>query len=247
MTHRRGPAGAGVVGSAVRGPAPHSDDTEAILAAYRAGYFPMARQDARGRPAPGARGIDFYTCDPRAVFPLEPGALRWSRSLRAAVRRGRFEITSDAAFAEVIGACASCRARADGDWINDWIIDRYTRLHEAGRAHSVEAWLAGPGGRRLVGGLYGVSIGGAFFGESMFSTPERGGTDASKVCLVHLVEHLRRRGFVLLDSQYANPHVLSLGAVEIPRADYLRRLAEAVTLERDWAWHGPWAGPPPPA
>lgn len=228
----------------MRGPAPNSQDTDAILAAYRAGYFPMARQDARGRPVPGVRGIDFYTCDPRAIYPLEPGALRWSRSLRAAVRRGRFEITADTAFGAVIGACAARRQRADGDWINDWIVDRYTRLHERGSAHSVEAWLHGPNGRRLLGGLYGVHIGGAFFGESMFSLPESGGTDASKVCLVHLVEHLRRRGFVLLDSQYANPHVLSLGAVEIPRADYLRRLAAAVNLRCDWAWRGPWSGPP---
>lgn len=204
---------------------------ELVVRGYCVGAFPMAR-GRHGR-------IDWYSPDPRAVLALEPGGFTVPRSLRKRVRSGRFEVTRDAAFERVIRACAGPRphpktgelprSAAAGMWINDTIIDVYTRLHHAGLAHSVEAWAAGPE-RELVGGLYGVSLGGAFFGESMFSRA----SDASKVCLVHLVEHLRQRGFTLLDVQFVNPHLMQFGVTEIPRAVYLRRLEAALASEVRW-------------
>ena len=198
-----------------------------LLHAYAQGAFPMA--DSR------TGHVAYYTADPRAILPLD--AFHIPHGLRRRLKRCPFTITRNAAFREVITACAQPRpgqhSGGDGTWINDDIIDAYCRLHDLGFAHSVEAWacpsspssLAPPPSSLLLGGLYGVALGGAFFGESMFSRA----TDASKTCLVHLVEHLRQQGFVLLDTQFANPHLTQFGLIELPAHDYLRRLQDAVT------------------
>ena len=200
---------------------------QGILSAYREGWFPMA--DPR-------RGVvEWVQPKRRGVIPLEPGGLRVSRSLRQRVRSGRFSIRADTAFEAVIRACAQPGPGREETWIDESIVTSYLTLHRAGHAHSVEAWLTdGDGGERLVGGLYGVHHGAAFFGESMFSRPERAGTDASKVCLVHLVDHLRRRGFTLLDTQLWNPHMGTLGCVEVPRSEYLERLGAAWDRAVEW-------------
>jgi len=190
---------------------------DALLDAYRSGWFPMADAETGE--------VAFYTVGIRCVIPLDE-RFHVSQSLARRVRSGRFEIRINTAFAGVIHACAAER-RDGGTWIDPVIIRSFERLHAAGHAHSVEAWRDGA----LVGGLYGVAIGGAFFGESMFSLPESGGTDASKVCLVHLVNRLRARGFALLDSQYSNPHIMRFGAQEIAESEYLRQLAAAVELQ----------------
>jgi len=182
---------------------------ELVLLGYRGGYFPMA-ESRHG-------GVHWYTSDPRAVIPLE--GFRISRSLRQVLKKHPFSIAIDTAFPDVIRACAN---RAE-TWISDEVIEVYTALHRRGDAHSVEAWRGG----NLAGGLYGVAIGGAFFGESMFSRE----SNASKVALVGLVQHLRFRGFRLLDSQFMNEHMRQFGAVEIPQASYLRLLAEATGLK----------------
>lgn len=224
-------------------PSPGSPDVppdliDAILAAYAEGYFPMAdppRPSPRrgGPPRPGP--IRWYNPDPRAILPLEPGGFHVSRSLRRTIRSGRFALTSDTDFEGVIRACAEPRPGREESWIDERIIWAYTALHRAGHAHSIEARLAGAGpDAPLVGGIYGVRLGAAFFAESKFSRPEIGGTDASKVCLAALVAHLRRRGFELLDVQIANPHTEQFGVVEIPRREYLERLRRA--LERDPGW-----------
>ncbi|MFN0011030.1 MAG: leucyl/phenylalanyl-tRNA--protein transferase [Phycisphaerales bacterium] len=215
-----------------RGSAERDRVVQALLAAYREGAFPMA-DGPRGR-------VRFYTADPRAIVPIEKapgegGGVVVSRSLRALLKGCPFEISSDRAFGEVIRACAKVPRGEEGGggggtWISEEIVGWYEALHAAGHAHSVEAWREG----RLVGGLYGVHIGGAFFGESMFSLPEQGGSNASKVCFVHLVKHLRAIGVVLLDTQFINPHMASLGAVEIPLKEYLARLANAVSVDVRW-------------
>lgn len=179
--------------------------------AYAQGIFPMA--DSYGR-------IRWYAPDPRAV--LEHENLHVSRSLRATIRKEVYEVHIDTAFETVMRRCAD---RAE-TWINEAFISTYTHLHYAGFAHSVEAWKDG----KLVGGLYGVALGGAFMGESMFSYA----TDASKVCLVALVEHLQARGYVLHDTQFWTPHLASLGVTEIPRRVYEQRLREALRLQCKW-------------
>jgi leucyl/phenylalanyl-tRNA--protein transferase len=179
---------------------------ELVLHAYRSGAFPMA--DEMGE-------ILWFSPDPRCIFPLD--AVRIPRSLRQVLRRGTFETRVNTAFGDVIAGCAD---RAEGTWISDEIAALYTELHRRGHAHSVESWHAG----QLAGGLYGVAIGGAFFGESMFARV----TDASKVALVGLFERLRARGFTLLDTQWSTPHLVRFGAREIPRAEYLRRLGDAL-------------------
>ncbi len=176
-----------------------------LLAAYRAGMFPMPM--ARGR-------IGWWSPLVRAVLPLD--GLRVTRSLRRSSRR--FEVRVDTAFAEVIAACAD--RRRPGAWIDQAILDAYTRLHHLGWAHSVEAW----DDSGLAGGLYGVAVGGLFAGESMFHRR----TDASKVALAGLVEALRSGGGRLLDVQWATEHLCSLGAVECSREEYHRRLADAL-------------------
>ncbi len=197
---------------------------ETLLWAYRNGLFPMAD--------PGTSLIEWFSPDPRGVIPLEtfhvPG------NLGREVRGGRFEIRSDTAFDAVIRACAQPRPDDDLSWIDRRMIEAYTTLQRLGHAHSVEAWLEGD----LVGGLYGVHIGAAFFGESMFSHPDRGGTNASKVCLVHLVDRLRRGGFLLLDTQFWTEHLDQFGCIEIDRAQYLTTLARAVAQEGRWEEEG---------
>src|SRR5215203_5210196 len=185
--------------------------TEMLEACYRAGAFPMA--DSNGH-------IGFYRSDPRSVLDFDD--LHVSRSLGRAIRKGVYEVRVDEDFEGVIRACAD----REETWINADIIDAYVRLHRAGKAHSVEAYSDGG----LVGGLYGVSLGAAFMGESMFTRAR----DASKVCFVYLVEWLKKRGYVLLDCQIQNDHLRSLGATEIPEREYLRRLRQALKLDRSF-------------
>ena len=180
---------------------------ELLVAAYSSGYFPMADE---------AGEIRWYSPDPRGVLPLE--AFHVPARLARTLRQGRFTVTIDTAFRAVIEACS--RDRDEGSWINAEIVDSYCALHEHGLAHSVEVWAAG----RLAGGLYGVGLGGAFFGESMFHTVR----DASKVALCALVERLQARGYRLLDVQWVTPHLERFGAVEISRRRYLQRLKQAL-------------------
>jgi leucyl/phenylalanyl-tRNA--protein transferase len=196
-----------------------------LLEANRQGYFPMAG---------AGREIEWFNPARRGVIPL--AGFHVPRSLAQRVRSGRFRVTSDRAFEEVIRACAQpVEGGREETWIDERIAAAYTALHRAGHAHSVEAWRVGATGEAvLVGGLYGVHIGGLFAGESMFSRPGHGGTDASKVCLVHLVAHLRQRGFTLLDTQFGNPHLARLGGVEVPRRQYLAQLADAVGRPVVW-------------
>ena len=202
--------------------------TPALLRwAYRQGWFPMAN--------PEAGAIEWFNPDPRAIIPLD--AFHVPATLSREVRKGRFEIRCDTVFEGVMRACAAPRAPDDLTWIDDAMIEAYVRLHEQGSAHCLEAWR----GDQLVGGLYGVHVGGAFFGESMFSRPDLGGTNASKVCLVHLVGWLRHRGFTLLDTQFGTEHLEQFGCVEIDRRQYLVRLADAV--QRDIAWGDFWVRP----
>lgn len=193
-----------------------ADPVELVLNAYREGAFPMADPDSGE--------IEFFSSDPRCILPLEAGGVRISKSLNRVYRSGKFRVVVNTAFEQVIAACAHDRSIDNRSWISSELARLYTALHQRGHAHSVEAWL----GDALVGGLYGVAIGGVFFGESMFSRPLAGGRDASKVCLITLVNRLRSRGFELLDCQYANAHMLSMGAVEIAARDYMVRLASAV-------------------
>lgn len=213
---------------------------QALLGAYERGLFPMGE--------PGG-SVSWYDPDPRGVIPLTPGGLRVSRSLRQRVRSRAFEVTSDTAFERVIRECARPRPGREGGetWIDERFVTLYTALHRRGRAHSVEAWRVDASGERaLVGGLYGVHAGGLFAGESMFSRPGLGGTDASKVCLVHLVGRLRAQGFTLLDTQFRNDHLSRLGCVEIPRGAYHERLGEALAIEAAWGqWDSARAGSMP--
>lgn len=180
---------------------------ELLLRAYAAGIFPMAESRA---------SASVFWVDPRlrGVLPLD--GLHVPRSLRKVIRRKRFEVRCNSAFEQVIRACAEPRPGHPDTWINDQIVTAYSRLHRMGFAHSVECWQE----NRLLGGLYGVSLGGAFFGESMFSRS----TDASKVALVHLVARLRTSGFALLDVQFVTEHLTQFGVVEIPAREYLENL-----------------------
>jgi len=183
-----------------------------LLSAYAAGVFPMAES---------ADDPDLFWVDPRrrGILPLD--AFHVARRLRRVVRRHIFEIRCDSAFAEVILGCAEATEMRPNTWINDEIVRLYAALCARGAAHSVECWHDGA----LVGGLYGVSLGAAFFGESMFSRE----TDASKVALVHLVARLRLGGYRLLDTQFLTPHLAQFGGIEISRARYRRLLAEALS------------------
>jgi leucyl/phenylalanyl-tRNA--protein transferase len=184
-------------------------ESELLLQAYRLGIFPMAMADET---------IEWFSPDPRAIIPLEN--FHVPHALGRTVRKKTFEIKIDQRFGEVIRACAA----HEDTWINREIIESYERLHKLGHAHSVETWSEG----KLAGGLYGVAIGGAFFGESMFHRV----TEASKVALFALVERLRERKFVLLDTQWLTPHLAQFGAVEIAREQYLHLLTRAVELPR---------------
>lgn len=185
---------------------------DVLLAAYAAGVFPMAES---------ADDPDLFWVDPRrrGILPLD--AFHVGRRLRRVVRRRSFEIRCDSAFEQVILGCAEATEKRPNTWINDEIVRLYAALRARGAAHSVECWRDGA----LVGGLYGVSLGGAFFGESMFSRE----TDASKVALVHLVARLRLGGYRLLDTQFLTPHLAQFGGIEISRARYRRLLAEALS------------------
>jgi len=188
---------------------------DALLSAYASGWFPMA-------VAPGE--IRWYSPDPRGVIPID--TFHVPRRLPRALRSRRFEIRVDTDFRAVIGACAE-REDADGNWIDHEIMESYCALHARGFAHSVETWQDG----RLVGGLYGVALKGAFFGESMFHHVD----DASKAALTALVERLRERGYILLDTQWVTDHLLQFGATEIPRRRYLRLLDEALKVNATFA------------
>lgn len=192
---------------------------ERLLLAYRMGIFPWYSKD---------EPIMWWSPDPRLV--LYPSELRISRSLKRTIKKHIFELTVDEAFERVINACACSRTQADeGTWIVEEMIDAYCRLHESGLAHSVEAWQDG----RLAGGLYGVSLGKCFFGESMFTHI----TNASKVALVALVEHLQALDFDLIDCQISTPHLIGFGAREIPRTRFLKELAQALkspTIKGKW-------------
>ncbi len=182
-------------------------DPALLVRAYREGIFPMALDDGE---------IGWFSPDPRGIIPLD--TFHVSTRLARVARSGRFEIRIDTAFEAVMRACGE--RPDDGTWISEEIVESYVALFRLGLAHSVEVWRKG----QLVGGLYGVSLGGGFFGESMFHRE----TDAPKVALVVLVDRLKRRGFTLLDTQWVTPHLEQFGATEIPRAEYLRRLAVAV-------------------
>jgi len=184
-------------------------NTDILLKAYRQGFFPMAE---------GKKGeIHWYSPDPRAIIPFE--RIKVPKSVRQSIKREEFIFKIDTAFEEVIIRCSE---RADC-WISEDIIDAYAMFYNLGFAHSVETFKDG----KLVGGLYGVSIGGAFFGESMFTEI----TNASKSAFYYLAYHLMSKGFILLDTQFVNPHTESLGAIEIPREVYLKILNRAVNMK----------------
>lgn len=187
---------------------------EMLLRAYGLGIFPMA--ESRDDPR-----LFWVDPDTRGVIPLD--AFHLSRRLARRVRSGVFEPRIDSDFSGVIQACAEPRPGHPETWINDQIVALYAALFERGHVHTVECWREGS----LVGGLYGVSLRGAFFGESMFSRE----SDASKVALVHLVDHLRDRGFRLLDVQFLTPHLETLGAIEVSRADYQNLLRDALDVD----------------
>lgn len=199
-----------------------------ILGMYRDGWFPMAD--------PRTGQIDWYKPKVRGVIPLDPERFHVPQTLARRVRSGVFEIRFDTAFREVITACSQPRRDEGESWINQTIIELYCLLHRERVAHSVEAWRRDvrDGRMKLVGGLYGLHVGGAFFGESMFSRPPEGGTDASKVCLVHLVERLRGNGFELLDAQLWNEHLAQFGCMQVPEEDFGPMLASALALDRVW-------------
>jgi leucyl/phenylalanyl-tRNA--protein transferase len=183
-------------------------DPDLLVRAYRNGIFPWSSEPA----------VTWWSPDPRAIFELTTFAA--NRSLRKSIRRGGWTYTTDRDFTGVMRACAEPTPDRPSTWISDDFVRSYGELHRRGLAHSLEVWE----GSALVGGLYGVAIGGFFGGESMF----RRRTDASKAAVAFLAEHLRARGFQLLDAQVPTPHLLSLGATTIPRADYLRRLKHAL-------------------
>lgn len=182
-----------------------------LLSAYCQAVFPMAHDDGL---------IYWYDPDPRAILPLD--GLHVSRSLKRVMKKRPFQIKLNHAFTEVMQACAQPAPDRDSTWISKEIVATYTQLHQLGFAHSVEAWQED----KLVGGLYGVAVGGLFAGESMFSHV----TDSSKVALVHLIRHLQHQNFTLLDIQFMTPHLRRFGAIEVSSAQYKRRLEEALVV-----------------
>ena len=185
--------------------------TDLLLKAYASGVFPMA--ESASDPE-----VFWVRPETRGIIPLD--GFHVPKSLAKTLRKGLFAVRFDFDFEATIDACAERREERASTWINAPIREAYVQLHRMGHAHSVEAWREG----RLVGGLYGVSLGRVFFGESMFSKE----TDASKACLVHLVERLKAQGFVLLDTQFTTDHLRRFGAADVPRAKYETMLAEAL-------------------
>lgn len=187
--------------------------SDLLLRAYAMGIFPMARSHDDPR---------LYWIDPdqRGILPLD--TFHVPKSLRKTLKQGRFQLRVDTAFAEVMAGCALTTTGRPDTWINDEIVRLFVELHRLGLAHSVESWRDG----KLVGGLYGLALGSAFFGESMFSRE----TDASKVALVDLIARLKQGGYALLDTQFVTDHLARFGAMEIPRQDYLKRLTQAVDM-----------------
>jgi len=183
-------------------------DPQFLCTAYCNGYFPMA--DSK------TGEINWYSPDPRTIFDLNE--FRIPRSLRLTLKKEEFEVRINKRFEEMMRACAE----REETWISETIIQSYIQLHQLGIAHSVETWKDG----NLVGGLYGVAIHGAFFGESMFSRMR----DASKIALVNLVKRMKDRGFTLLDTQYLTPHLKRFGAREIPRSEYMKRLVDSLKI-----------------
>ncbi len=195
----------------------HPLDPQLLLRAYAAGIFPMA--DARD-----ADEVFWVEPKKRGILPLD--AFHLPRSLAKLLRQDRFELTADRAFEEVIRACAAPAPGRPDSWINEAILDGYTRLHHLGFAHSLECWQGG----QLAGGLYGVKLGGVFFGESMFTRVR----DASKVALAHLIARLRVGSFRLLDTQFLTGHLERFGAIEVPRSTYRSLLDSALSVEGDF-------------
>lgn len=187
-----------------------------LLHAYAQGLFPMANEHG---------DIYWYSPDPRAVIPLDE-RFHVSKNLKRTIRKGTFDITIDESFEEVIRECAAPAPGREETWISEEIINVYCDLHRLGHAHSVECRIDG----LLVGGLYGVAVGGAFFGESMFSRV----SEASKVALVYLVNRLRDGGFFMLDTQFVTDHLIGFGAYEIPHEIYIRKLEYALTVDATW-------------
>ena len=184
---------------------------ELLLQAYKIGVFPMANNQADPT-------IEFFDPDPRGIIPLE--AFHVPRSLRKLIRKGEFYVTYNTAFSTVLSACANITVNRPTTWINEEIKVLYQKLFDMGYCHSIEVWCDD----NIVGGLYGVSIGAAFFGESMFSLKP----NSSKIALVHLVASLKHKGFLLLDSQFTNEHLVQFGAIGIRRGDYKKLLASAI-------------------
>lgn len=195
--------------------------TELLLEAYRQGLFPMAYNA-------GSPYIHWVCPEMRGQLPIKN--MHVPRRLRETILHFPFEIRLDTAFSDVIAACAESTPKRPETWINKPIIEAYNRLHRDGYAHSIECWE----NDRLVGGIYGLALGGAFFGESMFSK-ER---DASKVALVHLVARLKKGGFTLLDTQFINEHLKQFGVYELPHKDYMKRLKSALQKEADFHLEG---------
>jgi leucyl/phenylalanyl-tRNA--protein transferase len=185
-----------------------SINPEFLLQAYRMGIFPMAMEQGE---------IGWFSPDPRGIIPLD--SFHVPKSLKRVISSGRFNVRINSSFGDVIDGCAE----REETWIDETVRDSYLNLNGRGYAHSVECWLEG----ELAGGLYGVAIGGAFFGESMFSR-ER---DASKVALVALVEHLLKRKFILLDTQWTTPHLQQFGAIDIAKSEYMKLLHQAIAME----------------
>ena len=191
---------------------------ERLLNAYSLGIFPWYSEDDP---------ILWWSPDPRCV--LIPDEFKPSRSLSKAIRKSGYKVTSNKCFEEVVTECAAPRLKQDGTWINTHIIESYSNLHKLGYAHSVECWDE----NELIGGLYGIAVGRAFFGESMFSKK----SNSSKIAFAFLCKKLRDWGFEIIDCQVHNPHLESLGAIEIPRAEFLKKLNVAIRLEPKEEWN----------
>ena len=190
---------------------------ESLLDAYASGIFPMA-------PDRHSDELNWYFPEERGILPLDGMVV--PRKLMRTIRSGKFQVTADRAFGDVMLACAEPASGREETWISPRICTLYGVLHQRNHAHSIEVW----DGERLVGGLYGVALGGVFFGESMFSRQR----DVSKIALVHLVAGLRQGGYRLLDTQYTTPHLTTLGGIGIPAADYLVLLNQALTVRAVW-------------